>query len=103
MFPRIAVLVVALLAPVCANESLSLLLEGQSFLSQGRFAESEATLRRAVPLLDRRPDLLAVAYNNLAQVCKLTHRYAEADPLYRRALSLLRETAGAAHARYAQV
>jgi tetratricopeptide (TPR) repeat protein len=82
----------------------ALILQGQAFLKQGRFADSEKSLGRAIELLERGPrDHLAVAYNNLAQTYKLSRRYGDADRCYRKSLSLLKPAVGASHPRYALV
>ena len=66
---------------------------GAAYIAAGRLAHARQHLEAALPQLEQHPDLAAV-WNNLAQVAKLEGRYADADPLYRRALSIWERTYG---------
>ena len=62
------------------------------FCSQGRYAEAEPLLRRALAIDEKalgpeHPDT-AATLNSLAELYNKQGRYAEAEPLYRRALAI---------------
>ncbi|HVX66600.1 MAG TPA: tetratricopeptide repeat protein, partial [Bryobacteraceae bacterium] len=59
-------------------------------MAQEKYAEAESAARRALAAAgDQRGPARALALNNLAQALRFEHRFEEAGPLYREAITLL--------------
>jgi tetratricopeptide (TPR) repeat protein len=72
----------------------------------GRYADAETLLKTALDLADaspRRGRRLVESLGNLASVYLALHRYAEAEPLIRRALAVEERRAGSGHPAVAAV
>jgi CHAT domain-containing protein/tetratricopeptide (TPR) repeat protein len=72
----------------------------QIYGSQGRDAEAEPLLKRAIAILDKaglNSVEVAPELNNLAALYQRQERYAEAEPLFKRALAIRERSLGAAH------
>ncbi len=72
----------------------------QIYGSQGRDAEAEPLLKRAIAILDKAGlDSVEVApeLNNLAALYQRQERYADAEPLFKRALAIREKSLGASH------
>src|SRR5688500_4824563 len=71
-----------------------LLARGRNELTQAKYADAARTLQAAVLEGERiRADAtsLGTAINDLAEVCRRLGKYSEAEPLYKRAVALLRK------------
>ena len=71
------------------------------YKSQGRYAEAEPLLKRALAIRERalgldHPDV-GLAHNNLAELYRQQGRYAEAEPLLKRALAIFEQALGRDH------
>ena len=72
----------------------------QIYGSQGRDAEAEPLLKRAIAILDKGgldSVEIAPALNNLAALYQRQERYADAEPLFKRALAIRERSLGASH------
>src|SRR6266851_1727982 len=97
------VLVLALAAPVAAQESRWKELNAQvlDYLRQGKYTEGTPVAQEAVRVAEATfgpaHDNVAIALNNLAALYKAQGKYAEAEPLYKRALAIWEKTLGSEH------
>src|SRR6266852_1420983 len=102
------VLVLALAAPVAAQESRWKELNAQvlDYLRQGKYTEGTPVAQEAVRVAEATfgpaHDNVAIALNNLAALYKAQGKYAEAEPLYRRSLAILEKARGPEHPYVAQ-
>ncbi len=71
------------------------------YRAQGKYAEAESLLKRALAILEKAlgPEhpRVATALNNLALVYKAQGRYTEAEPLQKRALAIFEKALGPEH------
>jgi tetratricopeptide (TPR) repeat protein len=79
-------------------------MEGRAAFEAGNYPESGAALAQALQLREAHlaaddPDL-AVSLNNLAELYRQTGRYAEAEPLYQRAIKIDEKALGPEHPGY---
>src|SRR6266849_943729 len=94
------VLVLALAAPVAAQESRWKELNAQvlDYLRQGKYTEGTPVAQEAVRVAEATfgpaHDNVAIALNNLAALYKAQGKYAEAEPLYRRSMAILLKVHG---------
>ena len=89
------------LLPDHPDEAASLNTLAAVYTDQGRYAEAEPLLTRALVIWEKalgpdHPDV-AASLNNLAFVYSHQGRYAEAEPLYARALAIWEKALGADH------
>src|SRR5713101_8062714 len=97
------VLVLALAAPVAAQESRWKELNAQvlDYLRQGKYTEGTPVAQEAVRVAEATfgpaHDNVAIALNNLAALYKAQGKYAKAEPLYKRVLAIEEKTLGSEH------
>lgn len=77
------------------------------YINRGKYAEAEASARRAASLIRTAPGgtahpALAAALNTLAQTLRLRSNDVEVEPLYTHALAILEKSCGASHPDYAR-
>lgn len=73
---------------------------GEQAYRQGRYAEAEKALRAALNEAERfgpQDPRLAASFNNLAALYRAQGKYAEAEPLYKRALAIREKVLGPEH------
>ena len=70
---------------------------GVLYYSQGRYAEAEATDKRALTIRQRLLSPDAIQLDNLGTLYRVQGRYAEAEPLLKRALTIHEKTLGPNH------
>lgn len=92
-------------AHLSTANSLNIL--GLILTGQGRYAEAEEVLRRAVSIFARNADPEGADYatieSNLADAYKQRGAYREAEPLYRHALAVFEKRLGPEHPNVAQI
>ena len=73
---------------------------GMKALQEGRYAEAEQHLtaaRKQAEKFGKQDARLATSLNNLAELYQTQGKYAEAEPLYKRALAILTKAMGPDH------
>lgn len=93
---------VFLLTPAFTDENdwQGLNRRGVEAYKQGRYPDAEELLSAALTeaeKLGKEDSRLAASLNNLAAVYRAQHKYGEAEPLYKRALTILKEALGHEH------
>lgn len=104
LYERALALRQELLGPDHPRVALTLVGLATTEIARTRIVEAEPLLTRAIGIFDRTANSVpeaATAYNNLAQVYKITQRYAEAEPMFRRALAIWERTPGRTSTEYA--
>lgn len=74
--------------------------DGNRACEEGRFGDAEAFYKQALFEAERseiQDDCLALSVNNLAWVCHRQGKYAEAEPLYQKALQMVEQLCGTDH------
>src|SRR5712691_4310083 len=73
---------------------------GRHAYQEGRYAEAERLFQSAIKEAERfgpEDPRVATTLNNLAELYRAQRKYAQAEPLYRRALAINEKTLGPAH------